>query len=85
MNRPKDIEAQPAFGYTGDGHGGHTEGTAAGSEVVTRIKDHQIVIALCEGDFESSMRREPPDQEEFDEYAWQKRARRLSKEPMPDR
>ena len=36
---------------------------------MTRIKDHEIVIQLCEGDFEMSMGRKPRDQEEFDDWA----------------
>lgn len=36
---------------------------------VTGIKDHQIMMELCEGDFEQSMHRKPRDQEEFDEWA----------------
>ena len=37
---------------------------------MTGIKDHRIVIELCEGDFETSMGRKPRDQEEFDDWAW---------------
>ena len=33
------------------------------------IKDYRIVIELCEGDFEMSMKREPRNQQEFDEWA----------------
>ena len=36
---------------------------------MTGIKDHRIVIGLCEGDFETSMGRKPRDQEEFDDWA----------------
>jgi hypothetical protein len=36
---------------------------------MTGIKDHRIVIRLCEGDFEISMGRRPRDQREFDEWA----------------
>jgi hypothetical protein len=36
---------------------------------MTGIKDHRIVIELCEGDFETSMGRKPRDQEEFDDWA----------------
>jgi hypothetical protein len=35
---------------------------------MTGIKDHRMVIELCEGDFETSMGRKPQDQEEF--YDW---------------
>jgi len=34
------------------------------------IRDHRIVIELCEGDFERSMRRKPQDQQEFDDWAY---------------
>ena len=36
---------------------------------MTRIKEHEIRIDLCEGDFEQSMGRAPRDQAEFDEWA----------------
>ena len=36
---------------------------------MTGIKDHRIVIELCEGDFQMSMGRKPRDQAEFDEWA----------------
>jgi hypothetical protein len=45
------------------------ERAAAERDDATRIRDHQIVIELCEGDFESSMKRKPRGQEEFDEWA----------------
>jgi len=34
-----------------------------------RIKDHRIVIELCEAEFEMSMDRKPRDQKEFDDWA----------------
>ncbi len=40
-----------------------------GPDAVTGIKDHRIVIELCQGDFERSMGRKPRDQEEFDDWA----------------
>ncbi len=36
---------------------------------MTRIEGYQIVIELCEGDFESSMKRKARDQDEFDQWA----------------
>ena len=43
----------------------------SGSEVnkMEVIKDHEIVIPLCAGDFERSMGRKPKSQEEFDDWA----------------
>jgi len=46
---------------------------AVGAELTAgpavRIKDHQIVMELSEGDFESSMGRRPRNQKEFDDWA----------------
>ena len=36
---------------------------------MAQIKDYQIVIELCEQEFELSMGRKPKDQREFDEWA----------------
>jgi len=33
------------------------------------IKEHEIVLTFCAGDFEQSMSRKPKSQEEFDEWA----------------
>ena len=33
------------------------------------IKDYEIRLTLCAGDFEQSMGRKPKNQEEFDEWA----------------
>lgn len=33
------------------------------------IKNHRIVVELCERDFEVSMGRKPRDQSEFDQWA----------------
>ena len=33
------------------------------------VEDHEIVLTLCDGDFERSMGRPPSGQTEFDEWA----------------
>lgn len=45
------------------------EGAAVADDDAMRIKDYQIVIELCERDFETSMQRRPQDQAEFDEWS----------------
>ena len=36
----------------------------------SEIKEYQIVLTFCVGDFGQSMGREPKGQEEFDEWAY---------------
>lgn len=72
---PLDLDFGCPYGCDGDGDRirsmtAEIEGAAAGHDDVTGIKDHRIVIELCEGDFEISMKRKPRDQEEFDEWAY---------------
>ena len=37
--------------------------------MVDEIKEREIVLKFCAGDFEQSMGRKPKSQEEFDEWA----------------
>ena len=37
--------------------------------MVNEIKDYEIALTLCVGDFEQSMGRKPKSQGEFDEWA----------------
>jgi hypothetical protein len=64
---PLDVDFGCPYGCDDNGEriwGTGIEAVAAGPDVMAGIKDHRIVIELCEGDFESSMSG----------HTWQKRA-----------
>ncbi len=72
--RPFDLDFGCPYGC--DDNGEHirvivirADEMAVGPDVGTGIKDHRIVIELCQGDFERSMARKPRDQNEFDDWA----------------
>jgi len=69
---PLDLDFGCPYGCDDNGErirGTTADGTALGQDDRTGIKAHRIVIELCEGDFEGSMKRKPRDQEEFDKWA----------------